>query len=85
MTRPWTVAVYPAPFRLKNKVVELDVSFVGEGKYGTSVIVQTFEPQSSEQPYLHKILDHTSGKPLAILRILWQPKESQQFLFGSIA
>jgi acyl-ACP thioesterase len=73
----WALEAIPAKFRLQNKVAELDVSFVGEGKYGHSVIVQSFEPQVNNQLYLHKILDQSSGKLLAMLRVFWQPKDSQ--------
>jgi len=74
----WALEAIPARFRYENKVCELDISFVGEGRYGNSVIAQCFEPQSGTLPYLHRIVENPSGKLLAMLRILWQPKENQQ-------
>ncbi len=70
----WALEAVPAMFRLQSKITELDISFVGEGKYGNSVIAECFEPSATNLPYLHKIVEKPSGKLLAMLRILWQPK-----------
>ena len=74
----WSLEAIPAIFRLKNKLTELDMSFLGEGKYGSSVLAECFKPAEQYHLYLHRIKDKSSGKILAQLRTRWEPKQVQQ-------
>jgi acyl-ACP thioesterase len=76
----WALEAIPAMFRLHNKISALDISFVAEGRYGNSVIAECFEPQENTLPYLHRIVEKSYGKVLAMLRIVWQPKDNVQSL-----
>ena len=39
----WALEAVPPRFRLSNQIAELDISFISEGKYGSTVIAECFE------------------------------------------
>lgn len=70
----WALETVPAQYRLANKVVQLDVMFVAEGKYGSEVIAERFAPAEHSDEYLHRITDARTSNTLSLLRTVWQPK-----------
>lgn len=70
----WALEAIPAPFRMENMLSELDISFLAEGKYGSSVVAQCYKTNAAEQMHLHRIIDKTSTQQLATLRTKWRQR-----------
>lgn len=70
----WALEAIPAEFRLRNFVAELAIAFLAEGKYGSNIVAQCFKTQSDFSSNLHKIIEKSEDKPLALLRTKWTPR-----------
>jgi len=70
----WALETLPAELRLRNKIVELDISFLAEGKYGSSIQAECFAVANESATFLHRIVEQGSTQTLALLRTRWQPK-----------
>lgn len=70
----WALETVPAQYRLANKVVQLDVMFVAEGKYGSEVIAERFAHPENAGEHLHRIADARTTNTLSLARTVWRPK-----------
>lgn len=70
----WALEGVPAAFRIAHQVAALNIVFLAEGKYGSSVSVECFQPDDSQRHYLHRITEQSTGKVLGLLRTRWEPK-----------
>jgi acyl-ACP thioesterase len=70
----WALETLPAEMRLRNKIVELDISFLAEGKYGSSIEAECFAVANEDATFLHKIVERENKQTLALLRTRWQTK-----------
>jgi medium-chain acyl-[acyl-carrier-protein] hydrolase len=70
----WAMESIPLELQLQYRVEELNIDFIGEGKFGDTVASEYFPAADSDPSGLHRILDQSSGKVLARLRIRWRPE-----------
>ncbi len=72
----WALELVPVQVRLTKQIIELDITFVAEGVYGSIVQSECFRPDKKSDLYLFRIIEKSSGKVLCRLRMRWQPIDS---------
>jgi acyl-ACP thioesterase len=70
----WALESVPLSAWKSRQLIELEVSFRAETKYGEGILVRT-EPH--ENDFLHLILSETDKHPLAVLRTKWENGNKQ--------
>lgn len=68
----WALEALQPLDRLHQKVVELNIEFVGEAKLGDTILSELFI--LNNETSLHKICDQHSGKTIARIRMCKKPK-----------
>jgi acyl-ACP thioesterase len=68
----WALDTLPIEISQTHRVSDLDISFVGEGKYGDTVqAVSQREFDGTETVYCHQVTNKASQKALALIRTTW--------------
>jgi medium-chain acyl-[acyl-carrier-protein] hydrolase len=66
----WALEVVPAQVMEECRLVELEIAFRAEARYGDSIISRC-AVENEESTYLHQIVDNREGKELTRLRTAW--------------
>lgn len=72
----WALDTMPLELQVRNQIEEVNIDFVGEGKFGDIVVSQYHPENDTESTGFHRILDQSSGKILARLRICWRTSDT---------